>query len=134
MRLALKGISTRDVLQALGKTIVKFTPSGVGEDFFSSVVTDSREAMPGSLFVAMKGERVDGHDFATQAVARGAKGLLLVRPVDLDPDAPRPTVFQVKNTVEALQDLAIYWRMKHSVGVIGVTGSIGKTSTKELIA
>ncbi|MDP2935701.1 MAG: Mur ligase domain-containing protein, partial [Dehalococcoidia bacterium] len=105
----MKGISTRDVLQALGKTIVKFTPSGVGEDFFSSVATDSREVMTGCLFVAMKGERVDGHDFATQAVARGAKGLLLVRPVDLDPDAPRPTVFQVKNTVEALQDLAIYW-------------------------
>lgn len=134
MRLALKGISTRDVLQALGKTIVKFTPSGVGEDFFNSVVTDSREAMPGSLFVAMKGERVDGHDFASQAVARGAKGLLLIRPLDLVPDAPRPTVFQVKNTVEALQDLAIYWRMKHSVVVIGVTGSVGKTSTKELIA
>ncbi|HLB11938.1 MAG TPA: Mur ligase domain-containing protein, partial [Dehalococcoidia bacterium] len=57
--------------------MIGFEPSGLEEDTFSNVVTDSRKAGPGSLFVALKGERVDGRDFAGQAVDRGARGLIL---------------------------------------------------------
>ncbi|MDP2728191.1 MAG: UDP-N-acetylmuramoyl-tripeptide--D-alanyl-D-alanine ligase [Dehalococcoidia bacterium] len=134
MSVTVAGISTRDVLQALGKAITGFGLSGPGEDSFSSVVTDSRRARPGCLFVALKGQRADGHNFASQALAQGARGLLLEKPVDLDPAAPRPTTFLVDNTLNALQRLATYWREKHEARVVGVTGSVGKSSTKELIA
>lgn len=128
------GISTRDVLQALGKALASFEPSGPGEDHFTGVVTDSRKATPGCLFVALKGERVDGHDFAADALARGARGLLLEKPANLDWPSGRPTAFLVKSAPDALRQLAVYWRTRHSVRVVGVTGSVGKSSTKELIA
>lgn len=128
------GISTRDVLQALGKTMTSFALSGPGEDIFSSVAVDSRKVTPGALFVALQGQRVDGHDFAGEALARGARGLLLERGVDLTPAQARPTVFIVKDALDSLQRLATFWRQKHPVVVVGVTGSVGKSSTKELIA
>jgi len=128
-------ITTRDVLQALNKSLITFAPSGLGEDSFTDVVVDSRKATPGCLFVALKGESVDGHNFAADALARGARGLLLERQVEF-PDTPgyRPTAFIVKNPLDGLQKLAHYWRAKHDVSVVAVTGSVGKSSTKELIA
>lgn len=134
MRLMVTGIGAREVIQALGKSLVRFEPSGLGEDSFSSVVVDSRKTVPGCLFVALKGQRADGHDYASQSLAQGARGLLLERPVELDSAAPRPTVFLVQDAAEALQRLAAYWRQKHQVSVVGITGSVGKSSTKELVA
>ena len=95
------------------------------------VVVDSREVAPGALFVAVPGERVDGHDFAAAAVAAGARAVLASRPVGV------PAVV-VGNTVEALGALAglVVRRLTAEAGlaVVGVTGSQGKTSTKDLIA
>ncbi|ACZ85823.1 UDP-N-acetylmuramoyl-tripeptide--D-alanyl-D-alanine ligase [Streptosporangium roseum] len=92
------------------------------------VVIDSRAVEPGSLFVAIRGDRVDGHDFAAQAVEAGAVAVLASRPVDA------PAVV-VGDTVTALADLATaVCADLPSTTVIGVTGSAGKTSTKDLLA
>ena len=121
---------------------------------FREVVIDSREATPGSLFVALPGERVDGHDFLADAIARGARaalvrrakvaGLALNRPFTLvEPgsaaglaDAPSDTVLliTVDDALAALQRLAAYHRGLFTPTVIGITGSVGKTSTKEVTA
>src|SRR5688500_14925611 len=85
---------------------------------------DSRAAEPGSLFVAVKGDRVDGHDFAAQAVAAGAVAVLAERPVE----APAVIVGDVLAALAALAT-AVCAELPGST-VIGVTGSSGKTSTK----
>jgi UDP-N-acetylmuramoyl-tripeptide--D-alanyl-D-alanine ligase len=110
------------------------------------VVTDSREASPGDLFVALGGEHTDGHNFVADAFGRGAVAALIERDVpfdcqlvDLRPDATAvtqaslPVCLRVTNVLTSLQDLAGYWRNKFKVRVIGITGSVGKTSTKELV-
>jgi UDP-N-acetylmuramoyl-tripeptide--D-alanyl-D-alanine ligase len=92
------------------------------------VVIDSREAGPGSLFVAIKGERVDGHDFAIPACEAGAVAVLAARPVDV------PAVI-VGDVVASLASLAAAVAAElPATTVIGVTGSAGKTGTKDLIA
>ena len=90
-------------------------------------VADSRQVEPGSLFVAVAGARVDGHDFAAGAVAAGAAAVLASRPVDA------PAVL-VDDTVRGLGRLAHGYLRRLSADVVGVTGSSGKTSTKDLLA
>jgi UDP-N-acetylmuramoyl-tripeptide--D-alanyl-D-alanine ligase len=104
--------------------------SGEGETFSRGVI-DSREAAPGDLFFALQGERSDGHDFVADALSAGAAGAVVDRPVPAPPDA---AVFQVADTLTALQRLAAYRRARHDVRVVGVTGSVGKTTCKEIIA
>ena len=102
------------------------------EPLVTSVVTDSREAAPGALFVALPGEHVDGHDFVLDAFSRGAVGALVTRAV-----GPVPSgrfLIQVPEAVTALGALARYYRSLLSATVIGVTGSNGKTTTKEMVA
>jgi UDP-N-acetylmuramoyl-tripeptide--D-alanyl-D-alanine ligase len=95
---------------------------------------DSRDVRPGQLFVALPGERTDGHRFIPEAVAAGASAVLVTRPPD-DPTAPGDvTVVRVVDPVAALQAVAAGWRARFDPLVVGVTGSIAKTSTKEAIA
>ncbi|MBE3587804.1 MAG: UDP-N-acetylmuramoyl-tripeptide--D-alanyl-D-alanine ligase [Thermoanaerobacteraceae bacterium] len=97
-----------------------------------AVSIDSRRLASGQLFFALRGERHDGHDFIPAAVAAGAGGVVVDRLVTgIDPAVP---VIQVANTLVALQELARYNRRAYRVPVIGVTGSSGKTSTKDLVA
>jgi len=99
---------------------------------FRGVVVDSRQAGPGDLFVALPGERRDGHEFVAGAVARGARGVLVRElPDELLAGA---AAFVVPDTLLALQRLAAGRRDRRSAKVIGITGSVGKTSTKELVA
>lgn len=101
-----------------------------GEDVtVTSVDTDSRRAQPGQLFVALSGEKFDGHDFLSQVAAQGAVAALVSRPLD----SPLPTVL-VKDTRLALGQLASWWRQQWALPLIAVTGSNGKTTTKEMIA
>jgi len=90
--------------------------------------TDSRTLSPGALFVALKGPRHDGHDAVAEAVARGATAVVVSRPVD----AMLPSV-RVTDTLKALGAIARGWRLRHTVPVIGITGSNGKTTTKEML-
>ncbi|UFU04228.1 UDP-N-acetylmuramoyl-tripeptide--D-alanyl-D-alanine ligase [Ruania suaedae] len=100
----------------------------------AEAVIDSRRAMPGSLFVAVAGERVDGHEFIDAAAAQGAVAALVSRPV---PDSPVPTVL-VPDVQLALGALAreVLARLRESgaISVVAITGSVGKTSTKDLLA
>jgi UDP-N-acetylmuramoyl-tripeptide--D-alanyl-D-alanine ligase len=93
----------------------------------SGVTFDSREVEPGWLFVAMPGTVADGHDFVAGAFDKGAAAALVSRPVD------GPHVL-VSNVAQALQDLAKASRARMTGTVLGVTGSVGKTSTKEALA
>ena len=92
------------------------------------VTWDSREVEPGDLYVALPGERVDGHDFVTAAQAAGAACILASREVSAD----IPVIY-VDDTAKALVDLAGFWRTRLQGTVIGLTGSTGKTTTKNLV-
>ncbi len=104
---------------------------GPAEIAFGRASIDSREIEPGDLFFALRGERQDGHDFVAQALIAGATGAVVERPIDAPGDA---AVFHVSDSLKALQQLAAYWRRRREVRVIGVTGSVGKTTCKEIIA
>ena len=95
----------------------------------TSIVTDSRKAAGGSLFAAIPGERVDGHSFIGAVASQGAVCALCERA----PDADIPFIL-VDSTLVALKGIAEYYRSLFSIPFIGVTGSVGKTSTKELIS
>lgn len=102
----------------------------IGDDVdVQGVAIDTRRIQPGDLFVAIKGERVDGHDFLADAQSRGAVAALVTRKVD----APLPQVV-VEDTALALGDLASAVRAQSNVRVIGITGSNGKTTVKTLTA
>lgn len=94
------------------------------------ISTDTRTVTPGSLFVALAGENFDGHDFVSAARDRGAIAVLVQRPLE-DPDLPQ---LVVPDTLAAYQRLGRWWRDTHAVPVVGITGSVGKTTTKELVA
>ncbi|MBN1640580.1 MAG: UDP-N-acetylmuramoyl-tripeptide--D-alanyl-D-alanine ligase [Anaerolineae bacterium] len=114
----------------------------------SAVVVDSRQAIPGSLFVALRGEQQDGHAYVEDAFARGAIAAIVERDpgcglaVDLrDPSAATeielpefPVCLLVPDALGALQRLAGWWRTQFELVVVGITGSVGKTTTKEFVA
>jgi len=99
---------------------------------FTSVGSDSRAVMPGMLFVALKGERFDGHDYVREVLAQGAAGALVAEDwAAVNPDLP---LVAVADTRLALGQLAAHWRGRFHLPLIGVTGSNGKTTVKEMCA
>src|SRR5213083_538443 len=114
-----------------GLKAVLLTSEGPTDRKFARAAIDSRDVEDGDLFFAVRGEREDGHDFVAQAIKGGALGAVVERPVEV-PDAA--TIFHVSDSRDALQRLAGWWRRQHEVKVIAVTGSVGKTTCKELIA
>ena len=120
-------IHLHDLLAATNGTVL----GSAGATQFDGFAFDSRLVQGGELFVAVKSERGDGHDYIAEAVAKGARGLLLHQ----TPTASFPvTVVQVDDTQRALQRWGRYILRHYGTSVIGVTGSTGKTSTKEAIA
>lgn len=98
---------------------------------FPSVSTDTRRLEPGALFVALRGENFDGNDFVAQAERLGAAGAVVSDTFPLDTvDMP---LFPVSDTTQALGDLARFHRRRSGARVVGVTGSSGKTTVKEMI-
>ena len=94
------------------------------------VVIDSRKIEKGGIFIAAKGERVDGHDFIPQVAEKGALAVVCER----EPQDCRVPYILVENSFQALKDIAEFYRQQLTLPVIGITGSVGKTSTKEMIA
>ena len=95
------------------------------------VITDSREAGEGALFIALPGERVDGHDYINKALAAGAEAAVAER--DGDYACPE-RVLRVGSSLRALLEISALYRSKMPAKVIGITGSVGKTTTKEMTA
>ncbi len=105
---------------------------GCGGAEISSVTTDTRDVKEGALFVALKGESFDGHDFAIDAIKKGAACVLSERTsCEFSEEIP---IIKVESTYKALIDFAKGYRDMLSPVVVGVTGSVGKTTTKEMIA
>ncbi|MGE1063721.1 UDP-N-acetylmuramoyl-tripeptide--D-alanyl-D-alanine ligase [Megasphaera paucivorans] len=103
------------------------------EMFFSKVETDTRNIGPGSLFVALKGEKFDGHDFVCQARDNGATGAV-VQEYREEYKKDNFAVILVANTVTAYQGLARFHRRRFDIPIVAVTGSVGKTTTRNMIA
>lgn len=135
-------ITLADMLEALQQP----RPQGATTAIRKAVI-DSREAEADSLFVAIPGENVDGHDFVADAFARGAAAALIEHDIDgsyptlnlregnenlNEIKADAPICLLVPNTVAALQEIARFWRNQLDLRVIGITGSVGKSTTKEL--
>lgn len=100
---------------------------------------DSRTIVPGEIFVALSGAKFDGHDFIDQALAQGASGFIFdLNKKDtvlkkFEKELANKSVLFVPNTLETLVELARAWRLKFDIPIVGVTGSVGKTTTKEII-
>jgi len=110
-------------------------PTGTLDTIATGVSTDSRSVAPGELFVALRGERYDGHEFVAQAAARGVRTFL----VDTDWQAAHGlpegcSAVVVPDTQKALGDLAGWHRRRFKIKVVAITGSNGKTTTKEMLA
>ena len=104
--------------------------SGNKEDEICFFSQDSRQMKNGGMYIPLKGERFDGHDFIESAFQTGATAIITAKDVSY----PDKIVIKVEDTYQALKDMAIYLRSHRPVKVVGVTGSVGKTSTKEVIA
>jgi len=123
----MKPITLIEIARVTGGEIIQGDPEVV----LTRVSTDTRKIKPGDLFLALKGERYDAHQFLEQAVCAGAGGLVIDQTVDIPAGIP---VIKVGNTLDALQALASSNRERCGVPLIGVTGSNGKTTTKDMIA
>lgn len=107
-----------------------FGPAESGNREITSLVTDNREVTEGGMFVAIKGARVDGNSFVPAAYEAGA----LCCMSEIPPETEDRPYIQVEDCLQAVKDLAAYYRQVYPVKVIGITGSVGKTSTKEMLA
>ncbi len=108
---------------------------GNNKHIITGITTDSRRVEEGSLFIALPGENFDGHDFVVASLAEGARAAVVSRVIDigLGPGEDK-TLILVDNTLQALQALAASYRKCFDIPVIAVTGSVGKTTIKDLIA
>ncbi len=116
-----------DILKATGGSLVK----GNLKSYVGGISTDSRTLEQDDLFVALIGERFDGHDFIPQAIQRGASGLLVSKDVG---DFPVEDIVLVGDTLQALGDIARLYRKMFHIPLVGITGSNGKTTTKDMTA
>lgn len=137
-------LSLADAIEALKGLRPNWAPQ-----IITDASVDSREVIPGSLFVAIPGERVDGHNYVGEAFSRGACYALVQRAIpgenrvlDLrgdtfhaeDPGSELPVILLVEDSLHALQQIAKFWRSKLNLRVVGITGSVGKSTTKEMVA
>ena len=124
----MKPLSLSDIAVCTGGIYVG--PEDKKSILITGVVRDNREVQAGNLFICIQGARVDGHDFAASAIKAGAVANLSERPLS---PAAEPYIL-VPDTLAALRALSEYYRSLFSIPVIGITGSVGKTSAKEMIA
>ena len=125
-------LSGHEIIRATGGTLLR----GGADRVVKGISTDSREPAQGKLFIPLIGERFDGHDFLAAAIRDGAGGVLVQRGREfkVSADTSGAMVILVADTLQALGDLAHFWRKKFPVPVLAITGSSGKTTTKEMAA
>jgi UDP-N-acetylmuramoyl-tripeptide--D-alanyl-D-alanine ligase len=124
-------LTLKEIVEAVNGTIVK-----EGKEVkYEAVSTDTRTIEKGSVFIALKGENFNGNAYAVEASSKGAAVCLLDEILEaVDNFQSETTVIKVENAKDALLQLAKYYRSKLKIKVIGITGSTGKTSTKDLVA
>lgn len=105
------------------------------KDEYNSVSTDTRKIEKGDIFIALKGENFNGNNFVQTAIEKGAS-LCIVSEINFDKEkiGKSSYVIKVESTNKALLDLAKYYKSKLDIKVVAITGSTGKTSTKDLVA
>lgn len=118
----MKKMSVTDIASAVGG-------KAVADGFVTSVFTDSRKSRKGGLFIALEGDKFDGHEFIKSAVDSGAAAVMCRKKTDVN-----VPVIYVENTKDALLKLSAFYRASFDIPVIGLTGSVGKTTTKDMIA
>ena len=123
-------IAPHDLADLLRERLLDVSESPSAEPFHD-IVVDSRRVEPGDLFVALPGQQTDGHLFLDDAIQRGARGLLTRTTPDAIPD--EVTAFVVEDPLESLQAAAGCWRRRQGARIVGITGSVGKTTTREAI-
>ena len=119
------------------KKLLEKLLGGLGSMDIKGVSIDSRNIREGELFVAIKGDRFDGHDFVPEAIKKGACGALVERSVlenKYESLGVLKNILPVEDTLLALQEMSHMHRRKYSIPVVGITGSNGKTTTKEMLA
>jgi UDP-N-acetylmuramoyl-tripeptide--D-alanyl-D-alanine ligase len=116
-----------DIIKATNGSLKKGDPNAP----INGISTDSRTLKNGDLFVALIGERFDAHDFAVNVIEQGAMGVVLSHEVQ-GLDELKTNIIMVKDTTKALGDIARYYKNKFNITVIGITGSNGKTTTKDM--
>ena len=121
-----------DVLNILGGEWLNIPEEKVLKRDISEVSIDSRTISHDGLFFALEGERFDGHDFVSDVFDKGALAAVVSKSLYLE--GVKGGIIKVSDTLEGLQRLATVWRERHDCNVVAVTGSSGKTTTKELIA
>ncbi|MBO8159318.1 UDP-N-acetylmuramoyl-tripeptide--D-alanyl-D-alanine ligase [Thermosyntropha sp.] len=107
---------------------------GENAGFITDVNIDSRRITPQSLFIALQGERFDGHDFILEAFEKGACAAIVHKDINTEKIDKDKVLIRVEDTLKALQMLAKSYREQFEIPVVAVTGSVGKTTTKEIIA
>ncbi len=123
----MEALSVKEIAQAIGGIIL----CGDENTLITSAGTNSKNMEADSLFIPIVGERVDAHDFIEDAFRNGAAACFTSKDTVLDKDK---VYIRVVDTLKALQALGTYYRKKFSIPVIGITGSVGKTTTKEMVA
>ena len=124
----MENLTVQNIAAACGGEICGSVPAGE----VTAVVTDSRKIIPGCLFAAIRGERADGNDYVNQALGGGALCALAERLPD--EGGVKGCVVLVPDTTAALQKIAGFYRAQFDIPVVGVTGSVGKTTAKEMAA
>lgn len=115
-----------EIVKATGGVLVR----GQENAEITNITRNSNDAAQGSLFVPLKGERRDGHDFIDDALGRGASAVITSKPYTSETDA---AVIEVRDTLIALGDIARYYKKRCNIPTVTVTGSVGKTTTKDMI-
>ena len=125
-------MTVKDLVKACGGTLLY----GREEKEVTRITINSRDVKEGDLFVPLIGERVDAHKFLIQALKDGAQAALTSKEISSFPflESGEKALIQVRNTKKALQDIGKFYRNRLSLPLIGITGSVGKTTTKELTA
>lgn len=121
---------TKEIIKATGAKIIGKNPP----DSFEGISQHSKTIQKNELFIALCGQRLDGHQFLGEAFEKGAHAAIVQKGKGSSKAFPGKILFEVKDTLTALGDLARHHRKKFSIPMIGITGSNGKTTTKELIA
>ncbi len=126
----MKPICIKEIVKAVGGTLL----CGNEYEDITSVSTNSKEILPGALFVPIIGERVDAHKFIDSAFLLGAKATFTSKHKSANDCVGEGCYIYVENTQRALQKFAAYYRSLFTLPIIGITGSVGKTTTKEMVA